>query len=348
MLKIPAKPQAMKRVNCTIIKQILKNNGSATKAEISEAAGLSSTTVRSLLNELLKDKEIVSLGLDESSGGRRAERYTLNIKDNYALAVYISEKYIDYAITDPLDEIVENNRIDTSCKNSIDAVCYLVESLMKSNITIKAIGISAPGIVDRGKYIKGRKLDEWNEFNIGEILEDKYKIPVVLENDLNSIALGFSLNLMKKLCYDDMSILNMIYIHFTENGVGAGIISNGMLIHGNCNFAGELGFMPVCNGVSLNNVLEEHYEDEIYSDIVARTIATVNCITNPSFIVIGGEIFKSQLMDKIKERCTHYINEDVLPQLFLAENSREDCLAGIAYLTIEHMYSGVKLIDNTK
>ncbi|MDV3428870.1 MAG: winged helix-turn-helix transcriptional regulator, partial [Bacillota bacterium] len=78
MDNLSGKPQVMKKVNSGLIKQILKDKGSATKAEISESTGISATTVRALLNQLIRSSEIVSLGFDESSGGRRAERYALN------------------------------------------------------------------------------------------------------------------------------------------------------------------------------------------------------------------------------------------------------------------------------
>jgi predicted NBD/HSP70 family sugar kinase len=152
---------------------------------------------------------------------------------------------------------------------------------------------------------------------------------------------------MRKLGCDDMRILNMVYIQVTKKGVGAGIITNGQLVRGNSNFAGELGFMPLSNGTYLNGILDSNQDDETYADTIARMIATVNCIINPSFIVIGGEIFRFKLIEQIKENCKRYIKEDVIPDIFLGKDSRRDCLAGITHLTMELMYSGVKLIDNT-
>lgn len=348
-MEISARPQTMKKVNSVLIKQILKKKGSATKAEIAEAAGISSTTVRSLLNELLSKKEISSVGLDKSNGGRRAERYMLNLSDNFVLAFYIGDNYIDYVITNPLDEVIEGRRIQNCMQNPIDSVDKFVGSIIKNNPCIKMIGISASGIVDGGKYITGKKFDEFKEFNFGEHIQNKYGISVVLENDLNSTAIGFSLNLMKKLDIgnDDMSILDMIYIQFSKKGIGAGIISGGKLIHGSANFAGELGFMPILGRMNLNSIIDSDIDDETYIDTIARMIAILNCVTNPGFMVIGGEILRLDLMDKIKNRCRCYIKESIMPDIFCAYDSEKDCLKGIAYLADEFMYSGIKLTCDT-
>lgn len=146
---------------------------------------------------------------------------------------------------------------------------------------------------------------------------------MVLENDINSIALGFSLNIMRKLGCDDMRILNMAYIQITEKGIGAGIISNGQLVRGNSSFAGELGFMPLYNGTYVNSILDSNPNDQTYSDTIARMIATLNCITNPSFIVIGGEIFKFKLLEQIREKCKLYIKNDVVPEIFYMRRDNE-------------------------
>lgn len=349
MKKMPASPQAMKKVNITLIKKVLKNSASATKAEISEATGISSTTVRSLINELLENKEIVSMGLDQSSGGRRAERYTLNFKNNFILAFYIGSNYIDYVIINPLDKVIEDNRIEISIDKPIDAIDNFIGSILKSNTGIKMIGISASGIVDKGTYITGRKFDELKKFNIGEYIENKYSIPVVLENDLNSMAVGFSLSLMEKfdIRSDDMNVLNIIYIQFTTKGVGAGIIANGKLVRGISNFAGELGFMPISSGLNLDYVLDNNLNDETYADIIARVIAIVNCVTNPGFVIIGGDIFKFHLVDQIKESCKKYIKKSLMPDILCDKDSRKHCLTGITHLAMESMYSGINLIDNS-
>ncbi len=354
MNNLSAKPQIMKRVNSALIKDSLKNNGSATKAEISEITGISITTIRTLIEELLLKKEIISLGFDDSSGGRRAERYSLNLDYNNALSFYIKDDYINYAITNLLGNIIEENKVkiysefnEKIIEDFIDNV--VIESFIYNIVKdrdIKAIGIGVPGVVENGTFFSGKGLNDWRKFELGDYIQKKLGIPVVLENDLNSMALGFSLNYSQSIEVLDIEKLNLVYIHFTEAGVGAGIIANGQLIRGGNNFAGELGFLPINGMGHLEKVLDNNIDDDTYVDIISQTIAILNCVTNPSFIVIGGETLRKNLIEKIRNTCEKYLANNIKPTILLSEDSERDYLTGIAYITSEFMYSDIKITKN--
>lgn len=347
MTSLSAKPQVMKKVNSSLIKQILKEKGSATKAQITKNTGISVTTVRTLLEELIINKEIISLGLDDSSGGRKAERYTLNLNDNISLSFYVENEFINYALTNILGDIIENNTIKIEKNRNEIFLEEFIDNILKNN-NIKVIGIGVSGVVDKGNYFFGKELDNWEKSNIGEYIEKKYNIPVVLENDLNAIALGFSLNYLKEMKTLDMKSLNLVYIDFSESGVGAGIIANGQLIRGKNNFAGELGFIPINKQGHLGHILNTNPSDETYVDVVAQLIATLNCVINPSFIVIGGDTLRKNLINQIRDECKKYIANNIMTEINLSKDSKKYYLSGITYLATEFMYSDIKLIKNER
>lgn len=82
MNNIIGKPNALKQVNLSLVRNAIKEKGSATRSEIVEATNISVTTVHTLLTEMLENKEIIDAGYDESIGGREAVRYELN-KDRF-------------------------------------------------------------------------------------------------------------------------------------------------------------------------------------------------------------------------------------------------------------------------
>lgn len=345
MDSLSAKPQIMKKVNSALIKEVIKNTGSATKAQIAETSGISATTVRTLLEELITNKEIISLGLDNSSGGRRAERYALNLEYNNSLAFYIKDGYVNYAVTNPLGNIIEKDKVKIDYDYDEEIIEKFIDNVVNDR-NIKAIGIGVPGVVDKGMYFSGKGLNDWKKFELGKHLEKKLGIPIVLENDLNAMALGFSLNYSKNVKNLKIETLNLIYLHFAKAGVGAGIIANGQLIRGRNNFAGELGFLPINGMGHLENILDNNVDDKIYIDIVSQTIAILNCVTNPSFIVIGGDTLRRNLMDEIKNTCEKYLANNIKPEIILSENSEQDYLSGIAYISSEFMYSDIKITKN--
>jgi len=343
MINLSGKPQVMKKVNSGLIKQVIKEKGSATNAEIVEDTGISTTTVRTLLSQLILDQEIVNLGLGESSGGRRAERYALNLNNNLSLSFYIKDKSINYALSDALGDIIENKSIKFEKKEYQEALTVFIDEMVVK-YTIKVIGIGVSGVVDRGKYFSGKQLNDWKKINASEYIEEKYNIPVVLENDLNAMALGFSLNYIKEIENLNIKSLNVVYINFTEEGVGAGIIANGQLIRGENNFAGELGFMPISKRGHLEYLLSNNPDNKEYIEIVSQVITILNCIINPAFIVIGGSTLRTNLVDQIKEACNTYAANNIISKIMLSEDGAKDYLRGISYLTTEAMNSDIKLV----
>ena len=72
-----ASPGLLKQANSSALHRVLREKGAATRAQLAAAAGISVTTVRALLEEMLRDGEVECTGLSASSGGRRAAQYSL-------------------------------------------------------------------------------------------------------------------------------------------------------------------------------------------------------------------------------------------------------------------------------
>lgn len=87
---LTARPRVLKQANLSLIRKVLKAKGTATRAEIAYETKISSTTVRSLLSEMMQNGEIESVGYDESSGGRKAERYGFRPNRYYGAAFCIT------------------------------------------------------------------------------------------------------------------------------------------------------------------------------------------------------------------------------------------------------------------
>lgn len=348
MSKLSGKPNMLKDINEHLIKSALKNMGSATKAELAKETAVSLTTVGLILSGLVDSGEVLNQGFDGPSGGRRAERYALNFNCSHAASLCVDNGYIDYAIGNLVGEIIEEGHIIIDRQNQIETTESLLDSLFLKFPTIKCIGFGVPAAVDEGYLFTGKKLKDWYNFDVESYFEEKYKVPVVLENDLNAIAVGYAFNRRNDKGLHDYSNLNMAYIHFTNNGTGAGVISNGKLVRGFSNFAGELSFIRFSEGKTLDNVLNSNPSDEIYSEAIAQVITAVSCIINPEYIVIGGENFRFKTIDSITEYVSLHLPETVRPEILPAEDSKGDYINGILYLTTEVLNSGVQLVKTAK
>ena len=76
--EITGKPTVLKELNIGLIKAALGEHGQATRVEIAKLTGISQPTVNLLIKELIENETVLNLGAAPSTGGRRAEVYTLS------------------------------------------------------------------------------------------------------------------------------------------------------------------------------------------------------------------------------------------------------------------------------
>ncbi|MEI6585740.1 MAG: ROK family protein [Sediminibacterium sp.] len=104
---------------------------------------------------------------------------------------------------------------------------------------IKGIGVGAPnGNFYTGTIEYAPNLPWRGIIPLCKLLQDEFKLPVVLTNDANAAALGE----MKYGAAKDMKDFIMITL---GTGVGSGIVANGTLVYGHDGFAGELGHIII-------------------------------------------------------------------------------------------------------
>lgn len=339
MKKISGKPKDLKIVNQALVMESIRLRENATRAEIVADTGISHTTVRNILTELIAADDIVTIGLDDSSGGRRAERYALNTSKNYILSVFLEEKKLIYNIVNRVGEIIEENSLSLQVPLDESVVDGILNELLDKYKSIKIIGITVPGIVSEEGYLSGGGMDNLTLIKINKHIEKKYNIPVVLENDLNSILLGFSIDYINANTSKD---LNIAYINFTTLGAGAGIMVNGNLVRGKDNFAGEVGFLPIGDSY-VNELLFKNLNDESYCSLVVTILKIIDCIINPKVIVLGGNDFRYNLTSKIKEAYEE--SNKITSELLTIEDSCKLGLKGITKLSLDLINDNIKLID---
>jgi len=105
---------------------------------------------------------------------------------------------------------------------------------------IIGIGIGAPGPLDskKGLITCPPNLPKWHNVDIVQWFQDKYQLPVQLENDCNAATLA------EKWIGAAQNNEDFIYLTIST-GIGAGIISDGRLISGTNGNAGDVGHMVI-------------------------------------------------------------------------------------------------------
>ena len=131
----------------------------------------------------------------------------------------------------------------------IGQISDAVETMLDENrakLTAVGIGCPSPLDIEKGLVMSPSNLREWSNFPIVKLFKDRFTVPVVLENDANTAALGEYVHGAGR------GYKNIVYVT-VSTGIGGGIILNGEIYHGVGAGAGEIGHMIVqTDGVKCN------------------------------------------------------------------------------------------------
>jgi glucokinase len=168
-------------------------------------------------------------------------------KKDLAIGLDLGGTKILAALVTEKGEIINKVETETLAEGGREKVYHrvlltiqrLLEKSKPENNRIKGIGIATAGVIDSNKkeVIFANNLG-WENMPIGLLLEKEFDLPTQLNNDANAAAVS------EKMWGAGKGKENLVYIT-VSTGVGAGIISNGHLITGVGNCAGEFGHISI-------------------------------------------------------------------------------------------------------
>ncbi|GKU82960.1 ROK family transcriptional regulator [Niallia sp. NCCP-28] len=342
MNELSATPKSMKKVILTGIRKILLELGSATKAELSHTLDISFPTISKFLAQMEKDGEILLVGLDDSSGGRRAKRYTYNPEHMLGLAIFLERTETNYAIFNCLGEVKKKGKAPSVLMdNGLNLLTKCIENIMTKYPKISSMAIGVPGSVDNGRifYIPG--YEQFQNFDLKGYYEEYFSIPVAVENDMNAAVLGYHYNMGSK---DNQSL---VYLYSGQNGPGAGIMINGDVVRGSTFFSGEVSFVPQYNDRNFQQALENGsgskkmtISEDYEIDAISRLIASFAAIINPHIIIFCNDEMEKAIADKIAIGSSKYIPSEHLPELKISD-WKQDYLYGLQSIGLDIMLNGI-------
>jgi predicted NBD/HSP70 family sugar kinase len=235
----------VKKGNKSLVLDTIQKNSPISRAAIATQTGLNKGTVSSLVSDLIDDHLIYESGPGESSGGRRPVMLLFNESAGYSIGVDIGVNYLLGVLTDLngnifQDKIITFNNLSYQEMEYklFETIDYLTASAADSAYGIIGIGVGVPGTVDKnGKILLAPNLN-WKNIDLKTVLENKYNLPITIENEANAGAYG------EKKFGVGKDFNNIVYVS-AGIGIGVGLILNGSLYKGNNGFSGELGHMTI-------------------------------------------------------------------------------------------------------
>lgn len=218
----------------------LMTHGPASRVATARELGMSPPTVNRLTNALMRHGLVEQSGSDAATGGRPSMLVRFNPRRKMILALDIWEVAIEVALLDLSGGLLERATVpmaDSTPEEKLDLLVRTVaEWDQRLGESLAAVGVSVPGPVsDDGTVLLAPALD-WYDVEALAPIEAVTRAPVVIENDVNLIALAEH----RHLHSPDHKTLVAIAVF---QGVGAGIVEDGRLWRGNHGTAGQFGRM---------------------------------------------------------------------------------------------------------
>lgn len=288
------------------------------------------------------------------------------------LALDIGGTAIKAGITDGSGKIENLKEFDTNAKQGGGpAVMKRAIEIAHSYSDFEAIGISTTGQVDSKKGIivyANENVPNYTGTNVKKIFEDEFNMPVCVENDVNSAAIG-------ETHYGAGREHNDLLCVTYGTGIGGAIVYNRHIYGGNKGLAGEFGHIVTHPGGRLcacgqhgcyeqyasttalvrnakeyrsdltsGRIIFEEWNkgDEKIKDIVdawvdeiAYGVVSLIHIFNPSALVIGGGIMSEPyISQELNKRIYNQVMESYRDfEVVRAELKNTAGLLGIADIT---------------
>ena len=203
-----------------------------------------------------------------------------------AIGIDIGGTGTKFGIVDRVGNVLFSSEISTRKHTDVnDFIDELHTELSKliDNVggigRIKGIGVGAPnGNFYTGTIEYAPNLPWKGIIPLARMMEDKFKIPVVLTNDANAAAIG-------EMMYGAAQGMKDFIMITLGTGVGSGIVANGKLVYGHDGFAGELGHTTVIPNGRLHEGTGKRGSLESYASATGVRLTTLEILeksTEPS------------------------------------------------------------------
>ncbi len=283
------------------------------------------------------------------------------------LAIDIGGTMIKYGLVSSDGEILSTDKIETEAEKGLENILNKIDNIFKRYKENNPVGIAVSGTGQIngiiGKVIGGNAIiPNWIGTNLVKILEKKYNLPAVLENDVNCVALG------EKWIGAGKNLKNFICLTI-GTGIGGGIILNNQLFRGENFVAGEFGHILIKKGefeqfastTALIRLVKERTRKTLngkeifdlekkeiveYQEVISEWIenltdglsSIVYCF-NPANIILGGGVIEQgeALINRVKNSLFKKIGLQFKEKLNIiqAKLGNNAGMIGASYLLLE-------------
>jgi predicted NBD/HSP70 family sugar kinase len=222
---------------------LIRDEEAVTRAELARRTGLARSTVAQRVDALIAQQLVYEAGGSESTGGRPPTLLAFNHDAGVVLVADLGATHSRLAVSDlaakPLAELAEDIDIALGPERVLDWVrdrfLKLLAEADRNEADVRGIGVGVPGPVafHTGQPVSPPIMPGWDGFSIPGWFADHYDVPVLVDNDVNIMAVGEHWTHWR-------TVEHLLFIK-VGTGIGCGIVAGGHIHRGAQGAAGDIG-----------------------------------------------------------------------------------------------------------
>lgn len=229
-------------------------HGATTRPDLSRRLGLGRTVITQRVSQLLAAGLLSEDTYAPSTGGRPARVLRFRAEAGSILAVEVGATSLGVGVADLAGRLVSSYEEPCDVAAGPNVVLGRAEELLDDMLASRSpqdppvwgLGIGLPGPVE---YASGRPITPpimpgWDGYPVRDRLARRYDVPAWVDNEVNLMALG-ELRLGAARGERDLVFIKI------GTGIGAGLISGGLLHRGAQGAAGDVGHIAVADDGSV-------------------------------------------------------------------------------------------------
>jgi predicted NBD/HSP70 family sugar kinase len=234
-------------VGAGAVLRLIRDGEAVTRADLARRTGLARSTVAQRVDALLAHSLVYEAGGTASTGGRPPTVLAFNHRAGVVLVADLGATHSRLAVSDlagtPLAEVAQDLDIALGPERVLDWVHEQFTGLLRKagrkNGDVRGIGVGVPGPVafSAGQPVNPPIMPGWDGFSIPSWFAEHYDAPVLVDNDVNIMALGEHWTYWRETEH-------LLYVK-VGTGIGCGIVAGGHIHRGAQGAAGDIGHIRI-------------------------------------------------------------------------------------------------------
>jgi glucokinase-like ROK family protein len=243
-------PATVKSINKHAVLDLIRfQGGGISRVEAAQKLGMTRAAISLIVSDLL-DLGLVREAEHQTlpNGGRPPRLLEINPEYGKVIGIDLGASHVTVLITNVAAQILYEQEVPMDIAEGPEKILDKVDELVQQGIrqsgilwdTVLAVGLGVPGPIDSasGMVISPPIMPGWDRYPIRAVLEERWRVPVSLNNDAELGAIGewaFGAGRGERF---------LAYIK-AGSGIGAGLLLDGKIYRGATGSAGEIGHLTI-------------------------------------------------------------------------------------------------------